>query len=225
MAKRPDVTPQNGVKQFLRERNLTRSFNKCKSIKAKKKRIIEVSYSNYDGTSRRGRVYVFRQNNKTVFRDFNTLNIVGRSKKKLGQAIKAAFTRTRIQKSIEVRGWNVTHQNKEPELKLKNVSKQQSYNAALQRLRTVERRNTTKRKTQGMIVTDLTYVSKGGGRKRIQIRSKMAFLNNKNTRDKLIAENISNGSGLAGFSPIDVIINGIWFEYWSDKREKLKRIR
>ena len=219
MAKRTNIA------QFLRERNLTRSFNKWKSIKPKKKRIIEVSYSNYDGTSRRGKVYVFRQNNKTIFRDYNTLNIVGRSKQKIQKAIQSAFTKTISKKAFDVRGWNVTHADKETKIKLKNISKQQSYNSALQRLRTVERRNTTKRKTQGMVVTDLTFISKGGVRKRIQIRSRMAFLNTKQTKDKLIAENIGNGSGLAGFSPIDVIINGIWFEYWSDKREKLKRIR
>ena len=219
MAKRP------GIAQFLRERNLTRSFNKWKSIKSKKKRIVEVSYSNYDGTSRRGKVYVFRQNNKTIFRDYNTLNIVGRSKQKIQKAIQAAFTKTISKKPFDVRGWNVTHADKETKIKLKNISKQQSYNSALQRLRTVERRNTTKRKTQGMIVTDLTFISKGGVRKRIQIRSRMAFLNTKQTKDKLIAENIGNGSGLAGFSPIDVIINGVWFEYWSDRREKLRRVK
>lgn len=216
---------QREIRKFLRERRLTSSFNKWKSIKRVKKRVIEVSYSNYDWTIRRGKVYVFRQKNKTIFRDFSTLLIVGKSRRKIGEAIKAAFTRKTELKPFKVRGWDVGYSFKDSKLKLKNINKTQSYNQALERLRTVERRNTTRRSMQGMVVCDLTYVAGNGSRKRIQIRSKLDFLGNKKTRDRLINENISNGSGLAGFSPVDVIINGIWFEYWIDKREKLKKVR
>jgi len=216
---------QKEIRQFLRERKLTASFNKWRSIKRLKKRVIDVSYSNYDGTIKRGRVYVYRQKNRTVFRDYETLLIVAKSKRKLSESIKAAFTRTETFKPYKVRGWDVGYSFKDVKLKLKNVSKTQSYNQALERLRTVERRNTIRRKMQGMVVCDLTYVASNGSRKRIQIRSKLTFLGNKQTRDKLVNENISNGSGLAEFSPVDVIINGIWFEYWIDKHEKLKKLK
>jgi len=219
------VAQEKEVRQFLRERKLTASFTKWKSIKRIKKRVIDVSYSNYDGTVRRGKVYVFRQNNKTVFRDFSTLNIVGRSRRKLGEAVKAAFIRTLELKPFKVRGWDVDYSFKNTKLKLRNVTKTWSYNQALERLRTVERRNTTRTKMQGMVVCDMTYVSGSGDRKKVVIRSKLAFLGNKKVRDRLISENISNGSGMAGFSPVDVIIKAIWFEYWIDKHEKLKKIR
>jgi len=219
------MAQEKEIRQFLRERKLTASFNKWQSIKRLKKRVIDVSYSNYDGSVKRGKVYVYRQKNKTVFRDFETLLIVAKSKRKLSESIKAAFTRTETFKPFKVRGWDVNYSFKDAKLKLKNVSKTQSYNQALERLRTVERRNTIRRKMQGMIVCDLTYVAGNGKRKRIQIRSKLTFLGDKKVRDKLIGDNISNGSGLAGFSPVDVIINGIWFEYWIDKNEKLKKVR
>jgi len=211
--------------KFLRQRDLTRSFNKWKKIKSSKKKVIPVVFDNYDGTQRRGKIYVVRQGNRTLFKDFNTLENLGSSRKKVNLALKQLFGKKKENKSFFVKGWNVEYQEKKNSIKLKNKHITYSYNESLNRLRSVTRTNKSRSNMEGRLTCDLTYVGKTGTKSRIQISSPSAFLNSKAKREKQINWCIIRGTGMAGFSLVDVIINDIWFEYWQDRQEKLKKIK
>jgi len=223
MAKRFD---QKEVKRFLRERNLTRAFKTWKSIRRNRKTVVDVAFPNYDGTDRRGKVYVYRRSGMTFFKDFNTLKTLGKSRKGVKNAIKSLFTRDAVvKKPMDYKGIKTDFDFKDTKIHLKNSSLQQSYNVSLQRLRTVERTNKVKKKKMGMVVCDILYIGKGKAQNRVQVRSSYGFLSKKSQRDQKIQECIRNGLNLAGFSPIEIQIKGIWFEYWSDKNVSLKKVR
>ena len=217
-------TTVRDFKKFLKQRALTRSFNQWNKIKKVKKTVIPVAYSNYDGTSRRSKVYVFRQGNRTVFRDFNTLKVIGSSKRSKAAAIKDLNSIKKEKKGFNVRGWSVSYNERNNGLKLKNANVTYSYNQAKQRLRSVTKTNSVKRNKVGRVICDLTYISKSGIKVRVQFASPIDDIYKSSVRKNRIEWCISNGSREAGFSPIDVIINAVWYEYWEDRNEKLKKI-
>jgi len=211
--------------KFLKERNLTRSFNTWSSLRKNRKRIVEVVTSNYDGTQSRKRIYAIRTKYGTTFRDFKTLKSLGKSRSKL----KEALTKLNSYKNIKLpadsfNGKAIENKAKINVVKLKNASSTYSYNKAEQRLREMRKTNTVMRNKVGSVGCDIE-VRKGKNNFRMRVRSRFGILNNKKTREGLIDENIRLVSGKAGYTPDEIIIHEVWYEYWLDKKEKLTRIR
>ena len=242
------IGTEKQFKKFLKERHLTRTFREWERSRVHKKRIITIALPTYAGDLKPTKVYVYRQKNKTVFKDFNTLEVLGYSRRKVNSAINALFSQRtekegykekRFENTVnlgtkdnpqyythEIGGWNVLYKFKESGIKLQSKRIKYSYNEKLERLRSVTSTNVARKDIVRMLVCDITYIGIGGKKAHVVIRSSgFKFLYHKSVRDEMIAANIHNGMKLAGFSPIDVILNGIWYEYWEDKHERLKRIK
>jgi len=210
-------------KQYLRERNLTRSFNTWKSLRKNRKKIIEAVSSNYDGTQSRRKLYAFSTKYGTSFRDFNTLKVVGRSRSKINQAISKINTFKKISVLKMFNGRSIDNEAKQNLIKLKNTHSVYSYNKSEQRLREIRKTNTISKYKVGSVGTDIE-VRKGGSKFRMRVRSKFTILNKTNI-GKLVDDNIRLVSGKAGYTPDEIIIHEIWYEYWNDTHEKLSRLR
>jgi len=210
-------------KKYLKERKLTRSFNTWYSLRKRKKKIVEVVTSNYDGTQSRKRLYAFSSKYGTIFRDFNTLQVLGKSRSKL----KIAIDKARKSETLEVNkffnGKRIEWKAKKNQIKIKNINSTYSYNNTEQRLREMRKTNTIIKQRVGSIGCDIE-ISKGMSRFRMRIRSRFMIINKDNI-NKAVDENIRVVSSKAGYTPDEVIIHEIWYEYWYDKREKLVRIR
>jgi len=221
MAKRVE---EKELRQFLIERKLTRSFNTWQSYKRKKKVILEVVSSNYDGTQSRSRVYAVKTKYGTSFRDFTTLRALGKSRSKLDEAIKKVSRYKSISVNNYFNGKEIVNKARTNEVKLKNVKSVYSYNKSEQRLREMRKTNTVVKNRVGSVGCDIE-VRKGTTKVRQRVRSRFAILNTKKQREQLIDENIRLVSGkFAQFTPDEIIIHEIWYEYWHDKQEKLKRL-
>lgn len=210
------------ISQFLKERRLTRAFNTWKSIKSVRKKRIEVAFSNYDGTVRRSKIYVYRKGNYTYFRDFKTLKVIGKSKKSSKNAINAVLKRD--YRSYRLSGWNVVDKTRSTSLKLKNITDNYSYNTSRMLLRKRQRKNTYNKKGMGMLGSYITVI-KGKRSFSKRVRSRYDMIGNKSVRERLLEDNIRLVAGFAGFSPESVIIHEIWYEYWSDEYVKLKKVK
>jgi len=209
-------------KQYLKERNLTKSFNSWRSLRKNNKRIIEAVSSNYDGTQSRRKIYAFSSKYGTTFRDFNTLKVVGRSRSKISQAISKVNTFKKIPLLKDFNGRVIENQAKQNIIKLKNFKSVYSYNKAEQRLREIKKTNTISKNKVGSVGCDIE-VRKGNSKFRMRIRSKFTIIKKENV-DKLVEDNIRIVSGKAGYTPDEIIIHEIWYEYWNDTYEKLSKI-
>jgi len=212
-------------KRFMTERRLTSSFNKWNNIKNVPKQTVEVSFNTYTGHSKRSKLYVYRRGNRTIFKDFNTLNTLGSSKSKVPDAIKKLRTISKVRhKKQSFNGKRIDFDIKRSGIKLKNSNSRFSYNQSENKLREVVSTNTKKGKRLGAVVTRLELTSGSGSKFRMTIRSRFVPLTSSIT-NTLIDENIRNAAGKAGWSPFEIAIHDIWYEYWIDRKEKLTKIR
>jgi len=222
MAKR---ISQKEIRKFLSERKLTRSFNTWRSFKGKRKRVIEIVSSNYDGTQSRSRVYAVKTRYGTSFRDFVTLRVLGKSRSKPDDAIKKINSFKNVSINETFNGKEIVNKARINEVKLKNVKSVYSYNKSEQRLREMRKTNTVIRNKVGSVGCDIEVRKAGAKNFRMRVRSRFGILNTKKQREAFIDENIRLVSGKAGYTPDEIIIHEIWYEYWLDKQEKLSRIK
>jgi len=201
--------------QFLRERGLAGSYRAWSRLKSKKKRIITVHQKKIDGTVRRRKVYVLKENNKTYFRDFQTMKVLATTKKKIPSALASLSKTKTIKGTIKARDWKVTKNIETPILRLKNIQDKYFLKDDIERRHRVSTRPS---RNNGHVILDVTYKAMDGSRKRVQIKSGNGYLMDTRIRNKLVREAVENGSRLAGFSPVEVVINGIWYEWITDRR-------
>jgi len=200
-------------RRFIYERGLAGSFRSYRRLKSRPKKTIVVYQ---DGTRRQ--VYVLKENGKTVFRDRMTMRVLARSKKTIPKAITSVFTKKIVRGEFKHRGWNVSKEIKRTEITLNDQIDRYYLKSGIERRHRVSSRPPRK---VGFVLIDATYISASGYKKRIQIRSPLGDLGDKNTRLRLLKEAVSNGSGLAGFSPVDVILNDVRYEWIRDIRVKV----
>lgn len=212
------------IRRFLSERRLTASFNKWQSIKSVRKTKMELVFSNFGVGGRRRPVYVYRDSKGVVVRDYNTLNILARSRRKLKDVVSIIGKSNNKPYYKNIKGRMVKFDMHPLKLKLKDSYSDYSYNSSIKRLREVKRTNTTLKRKVGMVVCDLTIVDKGGKYYREVIRSSADVLTRKNI-ERLIDECIRNAAGKLGFSPKEVVINSVWFEYWLDRPSRARSVR
>jgi len=214
------------IKRFLKERGLTKAYQTDQRIKRLPKLKDEVIFSNYDNTSRRSRIVISREGNKTVVRDFRTMSVLASSRKSIDQVHKDIFSTVKDNKKFKVKTekgkWNITNKRTGKKIKLKNSVKHQTYNKTYNRLRTITSTNKITKKEFGFAVVDAVYIN-GQERRRVQARSRGGY-NLKTEKDQAINDAIRNGSVIAEFSPTDVEIIDYWFEIWTDKYEKIKKL-
>lgn len=219
---------QKGIlaRKFIKEQGLTTSFSRFRRLKSTRKQKLEIIRDKYDNTQKREHILVLKERGRTVFRDFRTYDKLASTKQNSNQAIKSLFGVKKGRVGVSsVRGWGVLNETKTSKLKLKNTETRTSYNEQRNLLRKVEMTNVAKRKMVGFAVVDVTMIGKSGNKKRVQARSKgNQSLYTRKGKDAAITNAISNASAVAGFSPIDVILHNFWFEYWTDTREKLRKV-
>lgn len=85
--------------------------------------------------------------------------------------------------------------------------------------------NTVIRNKVGSVGCDIEVRKADAKNFRMRVRSRFGILNTKKQREAFIDENIRLVSGKAGYTPDEIIIHEIWYEYWLDKQEKLSRIK
>jgi len=205
------------LKQFLRERNLSRAYTTYKNISHKRKFTVEHVFSNYEGTSRRDKIIVLREKGVVKVYDFNTMHVIGRRKGSINDAMKSLGIRAKTGDSFTHKKWRVLSEVRHEQFQLKNVHVEKSYNKILNRTRTILMTNERVNKF-GFAVIDATYISADGTKKRVQARSHGGFnLAKKAERHKAVEDALQNGSAVAEFSPAEVIVNDYWFEVWTDK--------
>lgn len=225
------------ARQFLKERKLTRSFTEFKKLKGFKKRNIEVVFNNFDGTSTRKKIIVVRKNDVTQFRDFRTLQILGRSRRTTFKAISSlrqspAIKRLKLKPfslsndgKKKFRDWNIQNNVKRSSINLKHQVKESTFNNTLQRLRTRVTSNNPQSGKFGHVVVNVTLIAADGIKKRVEARSFGGVnLSDRKQRDMALNNAINNSAAVAGFTPIEIIINNFWFEYLIERRTKLIRV-
>jgi hypothetical protein len=126
------VAERKEYERFLRERGLTRSFRDYQSLKGKRRFITEMTFSNYDGHSRREKVILVRNDYGVQFRSFDTLKVLGRTREKSFSKALYRLDEHKVER-ITVRGKDI--EIKRPKLRLKNQVTYGSYNKSLARMR------------------------------------------------------------------------------------------
>jgi len=237
MGKRRTIQDEKLLRQFLKERNLTRAYNRHVSIINKHKTIKEYDFSTRTGHVIRKKVIIIKSKRGSIFIDHATMKNIAVSRKKPQQAIISSGATKIIDSNIKLSGkvkefmrdWNIKIKTKRKELLLNNTTTEQSYNKTFNRLRTIEttniiRKSKSVKKKIGFIVIDATYISADGDKRRIQARSKSHNLTIPSERKIAMEESLYHGSVQVEFSPIDVIINDFWYEYWTDKYISATRV-
>lgn len=212
------MTSKNLYAAFLRERKLGRAFRTYKTLQRRKKTYQEVALSNYDGTRRRTRIILTKENRKTVIRDFNSLKVLLRSRRDISDVMKGLGKKFKDAAVFDVKTkkgkWSIKNEFKKGELNLKNDVTVESWNETLGRNRKIHLTNSPGKKF-GFASIDATYYASDGTRKRVQARSHGGF-NLQTQRREAVDDALKNGAAVAEFSPVDVVIHEYWFEVWTD---------
>ena len=206
---------EQDLKQFLKEKGLSREFARFKKIKKLRKTRVPVLFSNYDGTNRASELILTKEKGKTIIRDKDSFTIVGRSSKSV-RAVRTEL-QTRQRQAIDLkssRGWTLKSNIKHSAIPIKNESKYISRNNVIDRNTEVKLTNKSPKGKFGFVIVDVTVIGMKNEKKRVQARSSgPSPLWNKIERSKRIDEALINATAVAGFSPSEIIIHDIFFEY------------
>jgi hypothetical protein len=211
---------------IIKRRGLTREFKTySKVLGIRNKRTIESVVPQFDGTSKRVKLFVVREHKRTKFLDFKTLKVLGTSRRSIKDAIKA-LSKTKIEKGSDMFRFNnfsraVSFNIKGKGITLRSESRYSSYNQQMKRERTLVATNRPGHK-YGFAVIDVTIKSKANESVRIQARSNSSFLGNRDARYKAIMSAVSNAGAVAHFTPVDYTIHYVYFEYVIEKYNRVR---
>lgn len=212
MVERKRVTEKE-YRAFLKERGLTRSFSTYQSIKGKRKEKIELSFSNFDGTSRREQAVLVRDKKGTQIREFRTLRLIGRSKSKDYNVVKKDLNEKKT-KRITVRGKDF--ELKESKIKLKNTVAYSSYNENLNRTRINERGSSPPRK-MGHVIAKIKAKKGSGNWKTQEAHSSGGYnLKDKKQVNQALDEAIGNCFAALEFTPDQWELIDWWYGSYYD---------
>lgn len=226
-------------KRFLRERGLTTAFTKFQHVRGKKKEILTTLVNRFGVERTESKIYVIKEGKYTVFRDFNTLERLSRSRRNVKDAIKSLFMQPIIKEreikptlgqrqeltNSKTKSYSgilkYTEAKPKRAITLKFTDRVYSYFAPDKKLRIKTLTTSYMRKPKhGMVVVDVEYRKFPNQRHRGIYRSAGGFiLNNRSEIDKATLSAIHNGlgSGNVNFSPDNIILHDFWFEYYQDK--------
>lgn len=223
-------------RQFLYERGLSSSFRTYQRIKPnRQKRIITTNVTKFGLGLTQQKIYVIREGNYTVFRDYYTLERLAKSRRTLTKAIYSLFSKpTIVSKQITVDENQRTqfehgvssidkyiYEKPKRSITLKYKEKSYSYFPEDKKLRTRYTTNIQPKKSiSGIVVVDVEFI-KGKSRHRGQYQSKGGYiLSNKQEVKDAIVSAVHNGlkGSHVNFSPEQIILHDYWFVWHHDKK-------
>lgn len=244
MAKRGKFK-ESDARKFLRERGQLKAFNRFKRLKSIKKRTLIIS-QRLDESVYNRKIIIHKQRGKTIFRDFNSLDVIKTTKKPINQAldllkgrivrkesINLEFKKTFRKRSVikvgdktrevsrmvtkDVKRKAAKLDLERSKLNLKFEIKESRFIESQNSVRTKLITNSAKRKSVGSLIVD-GYVIKDKIRKRVQARSRgVFFLSNKQQFDMAFKDAVDNMAAVANLgTPDEVIVINFWFEYRMD---------